>query len=133
MSKLRCVCGHVISDQSDGLSYKAAYLRNQLEADFFEWIVEETQSYVQAAQADEVDAWLNKRGYGREYLALNLSHGNVLHDHIHAKYLKLTRGAYECTECGRIHIERSENCFVSYLPENEKYNEVFKSHPENET
>ncbi len=35
MSKLRCLCGHVIVDQTDYLPYKAYFIADEDEEDFF--------------------------------------------------------------------------------------------------
>ena len=52
MSKMGCACGHVIRDQTDDLPYKATVLPDQRLYSFFEWVTEETQSYVGAALAN---------------------------------------------------------------------------------
>jgi len=119
MSKLGCACGHIIRDQTDGLPYKASLLRDTVLTTFFDWLAEETQSYVVATETGAVDAWLSARGYGAGYIALNLSHGQILHDHIHTQYILAKRDMYECTNCGRVHVETSQpNAFVSYSPDN---------------
>lgn len=115
MSKLDCICGYTIRDQADSLPYKASLLRDIDHASFFDWLVEETQGYVEAAQGGSVDSWLLEKGYGADYVALKLPHGHILHDHIRARYLEYQRDVYQCTNCSRVHIESSQpSMFASY-------------------
>lgn len=118
MSKLGCVCGHTIRDQSNALPYKASLLRDIDQDRFFDWLIEETQSFVEAAQRGAVDAWLLEKGYGQEYVLLKLPHGHILHDHIHSQYVEYKRDLYECTNCGRVLIETAQsNAFASFSPD----------------
>lgn len=118
MSKLGCICGHTIHDQTTDLPYKASLLRDPAQSSFFDWLIEETESYVSAVQNGEVEAWLLEKGYGPDYVSLKLSHGNILHDHIHAQYDLNKRDLYQCINCGRVLIETSEpDKFASYSPD----------------
>ncbi|AYZ63299.1 hypothetical protein EGY31_08710 [Burkholderia multivorans] len=125
MSKLGCQCGNVIRDNTHSLPYKAAILKDSFCERFTDWLVSELQSYVVAVEQGSVRSWLLSRGYTEDYLSLQLDHGNVLHDHLHTEFLGLMRTAYECTECGRLHVETaSDNLFVSYSPDSKKNNGV---------
>jgi len=126
MSQLGCPCGHTISDTTDSLPYKGYVLSDVRYFPFLQWLVDETQSYVEAAQAGRVAQWFLQRGYGQDYLDLKLSHGEMLHDYIHAKLDRLMREMYECKACGRIHMEtREDNHFARYAPDSEKVNGIF--------
>lgn len=127
MSRLGCKCGHIIRDHSDGLPYKASFLKDQQKEGFTDWMVRETQSYVVAAQTGSVKTWLLERGYNEEYINLQLSHGDIMHDHIYSKYLDLKRDLYECQNCGRLHVEISNDKFRAYFPDSGGRNEVFKA------
>jgi hypothetical protein len=130
MSKLGCGCGHVIRDQADNLPYKGHVLLDVQHATFFDWLARETQSYVEAARAGAVEQWLLGRGYTQDYVALKLSHGDVLGDRIHARFCELKRDLYECEGCGRLHMETAEdNRFVGYAPDNGKVNAVLAGAP----
>jgi hypothetical protein len=130
MSKLGCECGHVIRDQTDNIPYKGHVLPDVKNNTFFDWLVEETQSYVEAAQAGRVEQWLLERGYTQDYVNLRLSHGDVLHDHIHSQFCKLKRDLYECEACGRIYMQTlEENQFVGYAPDNGKVNAILAAAP----
>lgn len=118
MSRLLCVCGNLIRDQTDSLPYKASLLPDIDQIPFFDWLISETQSYVEAARKESVDGWLLDNGYGAEYVELKLPHGHILHDHIHTQYLDRKRDLYQCTNCGRVHIETSQpNIFASFSPD----------------
>ncbi|WP_406868402.1 hypothetical protein [Paraburkholderia fungorum] len=125
MSKLGCTCGNTIRDNTDGLPYKASLLKASFCEPFSDWLVSEIQSYVKAAEQGSIRAWLTSRGYSEDYISLQLDHGNVLHDHLHSKLLELTRTVYECSVCGRLHVETFENnTFVAYTPDTNRSNDV---------
>lgn len=118
MSKLVCRCGHVIRDQLDALPYKAALVAAPDADRYFDWIAGETQAYVEAAVAGTVDAWLARRGYDAPYRAQALTHGAILHDHLHGYHARLQRDVYRCAACGRLHVQSgASDVFRSYVPE----------------
>jgi hypothetical protein len=133
MSKLGCKCGHIIRDQTDNIPYKGHVLLDIRHATFFDWLVEETQSYVEAAQAGRVKQWLLERGYAQDYVDRKLGQGHVLdllHYRIHMQFRKLKRDLYECAACGRIHMQtRDGDKFVSYAPDNGKVNAILAALP----
>lgn len=123
MSKLACPCGNTIRDNTDSLPYKASLLKDTLCESFSDWLVSELHSYVTAAEQGSIRAWLLSRGYPEDYISLQLGHGDVLHDHLHSEFLGLRRTAYECSVCGRLHVEtREANVFVAYSPDSNRYN-----------
>ncbi|WP_157008340.1 hypothetical protein [Xenophilus azovorans] len=126
MSKLLCECGYVIRDHELGLDYKARLISDKDIVEFFAWIANETQEYVTAVQAGEVKKWLIEKGYGEDYANLGLDHGNILHDHLYGKFLDMKKDVYECLQCGRLHIERKNNTFLSFSPPNKLFNGLFK-------
>jgi hypothetical protein len=117
MSKIGCQCGHVISDNMYIVPYKSSLLKDSDKVNFFDWVTGEIQSYVLAVQASTATQWLLDRGYGKDYVDLNLDHGNVLHDHIYSHYLGFNKDVYECEQCGRLHIQTKENLFSVYSPD----------------
>lgn len=126
MSWLFCECGHVISDHSLGLDYKAELISDKDFVGFFDLLTDELQGYITAAQAGGAEKWLLSKGFSKDYVSLGLDHGNVLHDYLYAKFLDLKKNVYECVQCGRLHIERENNNFLSFSPENKLFNELFK-------
>jgi hypothetical protein len=130
MSKIGCKCGHIIGDHSDNIPYKGHLLPDVRTGAFFAWVEEETQSYVEAAQAGRVGQWLLERGYGQDYVDLKLSHGEVLEGHIYGRFCMFTRDMYECETCGRILMQsRDDNRFLSYVPDNGKVNAILAAVP----
>ena len=118
MGKLGCRCGKVISDHTNGLAYKASLLKDSLSDSFWDRLIEDVQSYVCAVEKGHTSDWLLHRGFGENYVDLQLPHGHILHDLIHATYLDLKRDMFECPNCGRILIEGNKNNqFNSYYPD----------------
>ncbi|MDR0781236.1 MAG: hypothetical protein LBF16_11160 [Pseudomonadales bacterium] len=132
MSKLLCECGHVIHDHESGLDYKAILISDKDFVGFFDWVIDEIQEYVIAATAGETEKWLLSKGFGKDYVGLGLDHGNVLHDHLHTRFLDIKKDVYECVRCGRLHVEREGNNFLSFFPENKLFNDLFKNCPHSE-
>ena len=120
MSKLGCVCGHIIRDQTDAIPYKASLLPDVHYHSFFNWIADETQSYLEALNNESVNSWLLERGYEAEYVQLNQNHGSILEGHIHSKYLEYRRDMYQCTRCHRILIQLPQSqLFATFQPNDE--------------
>lgn len=133
MSKMDCVCGHVIRDQTDDLPYKA-------------WILvdEDTQRPI-ALLATAIVGLLEARRQGpdaeRDYLIrFHVTYGNdeeegaarwvdrytdrsdlvpVLYEVIFAFWKRYDRKIYECEHCGRIYLPdpTRRNHYLPYLPE----------------
>lgn len=127
MGKLRCECGHVIHDHALGLDYKARLISDKNFDSFFRWLASEIQGYILAVQEDKTNQWMLSNGFSQDYVALRLNHGDVLHDHLYRKFLEQEQDVYECTQCGRLLIEKESNTFLSYSPENLSLNKLFKT------
>ncbi|ULU27708.1 hypothetical protein [Dyella terrae] len=128
MSKLGCQCGNIIRDNTDSSPYKASIFKDVLCGSFTDWLVSEVQSYVVAVGKEGVRSWLLDRGYSDEYVSLQLDHGNVIHDHLCGRFNELSRTAYECLQCGRLHVETAvDNSFASYSPDTMRRNGVLSS------
>lgn len=131
MSKLGCTCGQTIPDQTDNLPYKGHILPDLYHDEFFDWVADQTQSYIGAAREGRTGAWLTARGYSQDYIDLKLSDGEVLHDLIHTRFLRFKRDVYECSGCGRLHVETQEiSHFIGYAPDNRKVNAVLNRFPD---
>ena len=114
MSKLACQCGHVISDKTDRLPYKAKFLPDVHDEAFFVAIADGAQSFAAAVAKDEREAWIKRRfldGYPRD-----LSDADAFGDFVISLWLRYSRTCYESTACGRLHLqERGEsNAFISF-------------------
>lgn len=101
MSKLRCHCGNIITDQTDDLAFKGEITADQ------DWEalwgnIAERVPYLTPAEAA---------------------------DFLTALRLRLTRTTYECVNCGRLWIERRPglNEFICFHAESDKYEGILQS------
>ena len=126
--KLGCVCGHVISDITDNLPYKASFRLDVDEDAFYEKIMEGFRSFLQAIREDRRNEWLkewcSESGY-EGYVRLNLSDEDVFHDFLSGLLISCERTIYQCTECGRIHIELEDNTFYRFQAEDGQVHLMF--------
>jgi len=128
MARLGCECGYVIPDHDYALDYKAFMILDNNFVDFSDWFIEEIQGYITAVQNGGARQWLLDNGYGEDYANLNLDHGNIMHDHILLrKFFELKKDVYECTQCGRLHVQGKNNAFFSYSPGSGSFNGALKS------
>lgn len=121
MSKIGCVCGHTIRDQTDQIPYKASLLQDIHESDYWEWVEVEVQSYLEAAEKNDVGAWMKSRGWPPTYAVGN---GRVLRKILYARYVDLMKSVFECESCGRLLVEGQANEFQHYSPDTQKFNAV---------
>ncbi|WP_339471122.1 hypothetical protein [Pseudomonas sp. EL_65y_Pfl1_R83] len=118
MSKLGCKCGHVITDQTDSLPYKASLLRDEVENEFWEEVHGELKSFVAAAESGDKVAIAEKFGE----LTPLLSATDELQGRISSIYIHRMSTAYECQNCGRLWVQRdASERFVYYVPEKGAY------------
>jgi hypothetical protein len=115
MSKLGCACGNVIYDQTDDLPYKGKIIRDKHSGAEFEEMVGVVASYVQAAREGKSQDWLMRRD--EEYAKLGLDDTSIIYDLISLFFLDNSLDIYQCDECGRIHIQKENNRFISFKPE----------------
>ena len=113
--KIRCDCGHVISDSTDGLPYKCDLLPDDGYWDnVHEPIVQGVLDFAQAIASGDRDGWLARHfgvGYPRD-----LDDESVISDFIAAL---TSRGptAYQCTECGSILIPKRDGTgYLGFRP-----------------
>ncbi|MBC9228638.1 MULTISPECIES: hypothetical protein [Acinetobacter] len=98
MSKLGCVCGHVIVDQTDQIPYKASFITDVDLFDFYE----------------AVDNTINT----------SLNHKETFSEQIIDRFIRYSADMYECTQCGRLWIGIGNNQFKAFLPESGKYQAI---------
>ncbi|WP_157505890.1 hypothetical protein [Flavobacterium chungangense] len=124
MGKLGCICGHIIVDQTNNISYKAHFIRDQdLEA--IDNQVEDINNFINAIKNNERDKWLKK--YFDSELYQNLPDSDVINDIILKYKLKYENEMFLCEKCGRIKIHKgTENKFISFLPEDNQWIDIFK-------
>lgn len=124
MSKLGCVCGHLIVDQTDSISYKAHFIRDQ-DLDVMDNRNEDINSFINAIKNDERDKWL--RNYFDSEIYQDLPDSTVINDIILKYSLKYESEMFLCEKCGRLKIKKeNENKFISFLPEDNQCLDIFK-------
>lgn len=118
MSKLDCRCGHVITDQTDSLPYKASLLRDEVENEFWDEVHRELKPLVEAAESGDKAAIADALGQ----LSPSFSAADKLQDRISSLYIQRMSTAYECQNCGRLWVQKQNSeTFVSYIPEEGTY------------
>lgn len=118
MSFFRCRCGHIITDSTDRLPYKA-YVR--VDADGHDPV---------AALARMLGDFIEARSHGEQRAFLSTIYSPkwvdivdqkdlvaIFDDLIDEFWYRFERCLYECEECGRIWIQRDDDIFVPYLSE----------------
>ena len=117
MSKISCLCGHTIVDQTDDLPYKAAFIADQDQTTcfglFFQFVADLLEAREQGRQNDFLE-----QQFGADY-PRDLELRSILNDAF--TFNAFSHKMYECEVCGRLWIQTKpqENIFVSYLPETE--------------
>ena len=99
MSKLQCKCGHVVSDQTDDLSYKGEVIADQ------DW-----------------------EGVWGAIALRYASRSDELVDFITSVRLEFSRDVYECQGCGRLWVQEKPGAreFLSFAPEFERGSGVLR-------
>ncbi|MBC8997266.1 hypothetical protein IAI51_12070 [Pseudomonas sp. N40(2020)] len=121
MSKLGCKCGHVITDQTDSLPYKASLLRDEVENKFWDEVHRELKPLVEAAESGDKTSIADAFG---EFSPI-FSAADKLQDRISSLYIQRMSTAYECQNCGRLWVQKNNSeRFVSYVPEEGAYGAI---------
>ena len=122
MSKLRCVCDHIIRDQTDNLPYKARFLPDEDHNAVLEAVAANILQFMLARERGDQGAFIH------EFLGGVWSDdedpATILNVLLTDVIFGSRRLIYECENCGRIwvqkHAEYDKNIFVSYSPESNK-------------
>jgi len=124
MSKLGCVCGHVIVDQTDNIIYKAHFVRDQ-DKEAIDNQTEDIEAFIEAVRKGEREKWLSN--YFGTDIYKTLPNASVVNDIICRYSAKFESEMFVCEKCGRIKIQKgNENKFVSFLPEDNQWSDIFK-------
>ena len=121
--RIRCDCGHVISDTTDSLRYKCDILPDDGYWDnIHQPIVEGVLAFVAAAKAGNRNEWIAQHfddGYPRD-----LDDESVISDFIGARISRAPT-AYQCTECGMILIPSTTNDgYAGFSPVDDDWHDV---------
>lgn len=130
MSKLGCICGLTIVDQTDNLQNKASFIRDQ-NYDASENYSEDINSFINSIKNNNRDKWTEKY-FGSE-IYKNLPDSTIIEDIISRHRLKYESTIYQCNNCGRIKIQKgTTNQFASFKMEDEHGLEILKGLTEKE-
>src|ERR1700737_3712388 len=102
MSKLLCLCGHVIVDQTDSLPYKAHFIADEDEENFFQLSVSAMEKIVTAWKQGKLSELFGDKFV--EVYSKDSGLGDFFNDVLAAGYFESSRVLYECEQCGRIWI-----------------------------
>lgn len=116
MSKMRCLCGHTIVDQTVPLLYKAEFIAD---ADFEGYSDRFFTFVADLVKAREQDVFLSNN-FGENY-PRDLDVSSIVSDDLVGLRVVYGHTMYECENCGRLWIQPDpeKNRFVSYVPEEE--------------
>jgi hypothetical protein len=130
MSKLGCICGYTIVDQSDSLQNKASFIRDQ-NYEAAENYSEDIDSFINSIKNNCRDKWTEE--YFGVDIYKKLADSIVIQDIISRYRLKYESTIYQCQNCGRIKIQKGlTNLYVSFEIEDEQNMEIFKGITDNE-
>jgi hypothetical protein len=147
MSKLGCMCGHNISDQTDFLPYKA-YIREDEDIQKpIELLADILARYYEARQQGQGDEFVKEfeigRGEPEDYAAIQAKYlhdkplRDVLFHLIYPFWNNFDRSIYECERCGRLLVELEDGksveggIFVTYQPETGTRHVLWSRHNHN--
>lgn len=127
MSKLKCSCGHIISDITNNLSYKGQILKDQDDTVFWETICKEMAEFISANVNNKKSDWVDKH-FLPDY-PKNLGNESIISDFLGVLNLKYMTSIYECESCGRLLVQEKIDSekFVSYMPEDSKVYNILAS------
>ncbi|RZJ86650.1 MAG: hypothetical protein EOO60_13180 [Hymenobacter sp.] len=124
MSKLGCVCGHTIRDNTLSLPYKAQFIRDQDLESYSDW-TEPVNAFIEAIKAGKREQWI--ANYFSKSYPTTLSNGSIIGDIISEFDLNFHDTLYQCENCGRIKIQiQNTNSFASFTPENGNHLGIFE-------
>jgi hypothetical protein len=125
MSKLSCACGNTIVDQTNNISYKAYFIRDQDCEEYDDSYMDDIDSFINAIRDGRRDEWIKK--YFTETYPTDLSNSSIISDIISQKDTVFESDLYQCTNCGRVKVQvQDKNLFASFLPEDNNYKDIFK-------
>ncbi|SKB02260.1 hypothetical protein SAMN02745166_03601 [Prosthecobacter debontii] len=124
MSKFMCSCGEIIYDQSDRLPYKGYFFADTQYFDIIDKITEEITDFIEARVAGREREWIGQsflKGYPCN------KDSDVVHDIITRHLSQGNRDVYQCSNCGRIHVEcRGDSSRLdSFSPDETLHKDVF--------
>src|SRR4030095_15139643 len=125
MSKLGCVCGHVITDQTDKIPYKAKFIRDQDSEEYSHKYTDNLSSFIEAIKDGRRNEWV--KNYFSETYPTNISDSSIVLDIVSRQDMIFESDLYQCDNCGRIKVQvQDKNLYASFIPEDDNYKTTFK-------
>lgn len=125
MAKLGCICGHTIVDQTNNISYKASFIRDQDFDTIDNLQADDINDFINAIINNGRDKWL--KDYFRTDAYKNFPNSVVIQDIMCRHSIEYESEMFLCENCGRIKIQKgSENRFISFTPENSEWKDILK-------
>ena len=110
------MCGHIILDQRNDLSYKGRILSDRLLDNVSDFLTNTIDELEEANQSNKRLDWIN-----RKFLPpypTDLKNSTVIHDLMVRRLMEATQEIFECENCGRIAIEVGQtNRFRFFSPD----------------
>ncbi len=126
MSKLGCVCGHVIRDNTTNIPYKAIFLRDQDWKSYTNYR-DDIDSFLEALRNGSREKWISD--YFSKSYPTDLSDSSIIDDIISNHQTEYEGDLYQCENCGRIKIQvQDKNLFASFIPEDDNFRDIFKKY-----
>ena len=124
MGKLKCICGHIIVDQTDNIPYKGYLIPDNQINNVHENISSGISELLDSKNDEERMEWIKKNFFVPAY-PTDMKDFEMINDLISKHINGKTQSMFECENCGRIAIEVGQtNTFEFYKPENEAVNQI---------
>ncbi len=119
MSKLKCLCGHIIVDQSFDLPYKAQFFSDEDYAASYEKFIAFCTNFIQAREEGRQEEFIADH-FGEGY-PTNWDISEIIDLMLGGMRAVFGHTMYECEQCGRLWIQPDpeKDHYVCYLPETE--------------
>ncbi len=105
MSKLRCPCGFVFVDQSDGIDWRAQVVSDVDAVELLDSVSSAAASLAQAVSRGRRDDWIVEH-LGDGY-PTHVPDQGAFSDLVVKLTLDRIRTLYKCPECGRLSLQQS--------------------------
>jgi len=117
MSKLKCKCGHIITDVTDSIPYKGYILPDTKWEDVSSALTDNIDTFIDAIQSNQRLDWIKKHFSVPPY-PTDLKDSSIIYDSISNTLLEAKQDIFECENCGRIAIEVGQtNHFKFFSPD----------------
>lgn len=132
MSKMRCLCGGLISNVVCPCPTEGWILRDQDQDGFCDVTSRDIAAFLTAIQANSRNAWIAE--YFSPHYPNDVSDQAVIYDIISHRKRQVVLSIAECEQCGRLWVQHMPevNEYGSYLPDKPGYAGVLRSRNEDQ-